>query len=106
MPVIQNSQPNIPQPEPVSAARAVAGAIQRAAQQTGASFEYLLTTAKVESNLNPGARAGRSSATGLFQFIEQTWLGVLKGAGQALGFGQYADAISQNAAGRYQVTDP
>ena len=34
-------------------ASAVAGAIQRAAQATGASFEYLLATAKVESNLNP-----------------------------------------------------
>jgi hypothetical protein len=106
MTVIQNSPPNTPPPEAVSPASTVAGAIQRAAQQTGASFEYLLTTAKVESNLNPGARAGRSSATGLFQFIEQTWLGVLKSAGQALGFGQYSDAISQNAAGRYQVEDP
>jgi hypothetical protein len=106
MPVIPDSSPNVPPLQPVSAMGAVAGAIQRAAQQTGASFEYLLTTAKVESNLNPAARAARSSATGLFQFLEQTWLGVLKSAGQALGFGQYADAISQNATGRYQVTDP
>ncbi len=48
-----------------------------------------------------------SSATGLFQFIEQTWLGVMKQAGKALGFGRYADAISRsNSTGRYQVTDP
>jgi Transglycosylase SLT domain len=84
----------------------VAGAIQRAAQKTGASFEYLLATAKVESNFNPGVKAKSSSATGLFQFIEQTWLGMMKNAGQALGFGNYANAISRNSSGRYQVSDP
>jgi hypothetical protein len=84
----------------------VAGAIQRAAQSTGASFEYLLATAKVESNFNPGLKARTSSATGLFQFIEQTWLGMMKNAGQALGFGNYADAITRNSSGRYQVSDP
>ena len=84
----------------------VAGAIQRAAQATGASFEYLLATAKVESNFNPSLKAKSSSATGLFQFIEQTWLGMMKNAGQALGFGNYADAITRNSSGRYQVSDP
>ena len=44
----------------------VAGAIRRAAQATGASFDYLLATARVESNLNPNAKAASSSATGLF----------------------------------------
>jgi len=83
----------------------IAGVIERAAQTTGASFEYLLATAKVESNLNPNVRARSSSATGLFQFIEQTWLGMMKSAGRALGFGNYADAISRNSSGRYQVTD-
>jgi Transglycosylase SLT domain len=88
------------------ATSSVAGAIQRAAQATGASFEYLLATAKVESNFNPDLKAKGSSATGLFQFIEQTWLGMMKGAGQALGFGNYSDAISRSPSGRYQVTDP
>ena len=94
-----------PPPPPAPAATGVAGAIQRAAQRTGASFEYLLATAKVESNLNPNLKARSSSATGLFQFIEQTWLGMMKTAGRALGFGNYADAISRNSAGRYQVAD-
>lgn len=88
------------------ATSSVAGAIQRAAQATGASFEYLLATAKVESNFNPDLKAKGSSATGLFQFIEQTWLGMMKSAGQALGFGNYSDAISRSPSGRYQVTDP
>lgn len=87
-------------------ASGVAGAIQRAAQATGASFEYLLATAKVESNFNPNLKARSSSATGLFQFIEQTWLGMMKNAGKALGFSNYSDAISRSSSGRYQVADP
>ncbi len=87
-------------------ASGVSGAIQRAAQATGASFEYLLATAKVESNFNPNLKARSSSATGLFQFIEQTWLGMIKNAGKALGFGNYADAITRTSSGRYQVSDP
>src|SRR5689334_24859830 len=84
----------------------VTGAIQYAARATGASFQYLLATAKVESNLNPDAAAKTSSAGGLFQFIEQTWFGTLKEAGGALGYGQYANAISRTDSGRYVVNDP
>jgi hypothetical protein len=84
----------------------IAGAIQKAAQATGASFEYLLATAKVESNFKAGLASKTSSATGLFQFIEQTWLGMIKQAGQALGLGRYADAITRTSSGRYQVADP
>ena len=51
----------------------VTGAIRDAARVTGAGFEYLLNTALRESNLNPNAKARTSSATGLFQFIDQTW---------------------------------
>src|SRR5579885_3730601 len=64
----------------------VAGAIRDAARSTGASFEYLLTTAQIESNLNPAAQATTSSARGLYQFIDQTWLATMKQAGPALGF--------------------
>ena len=52
-----------------SASAAVTGAIQQASQATGASFNYLLATAQVESGLNPQAGASSSSARGLFQFI-------------------------------------
>ena len=83
----------------------VTGAIRQAAQKTGASFNYLLATARVESNLNPSAQATSSSAGGLFQFLDQTWLATLKHAGPALGYGQYADAITTNSAGRYDVQD-
>ena len=83
----------------------VTGAIRQAAQKTGANFNYLLATARVESNLNPGAQSTSSSAGGLFQFIEQTWLGTMKHAGPALGYGRYADAISVNSSGRFEVAD-
>jgi Transglycosylase SLT domain len=84
----------------------VTGAIRKAAQATGASFQYLLATAKVESDLNPNLTVRTSTATGLFQFIEQTWLATLKQAGPAFGYGNYANAISRTASGRYTVDDP
>ena len=64
-----------------NASARVAGVIRDAARSTGASFEYLLTAARMESNLNPTAQATTSSATGLYQFIDQTWLATLKNAG-------------------------
>src|SRR5476649_2285399 len=84
----------------------IAGAIKQAANTTGTSFEYLLATAKMESNFNPTASASTSSARGLYQFIDQTWLGTVKEAGAALGYGKYADAISKSSAGSYSVSDP
>lgn len=84
----------------------VAGAIRQAAQLTGADFGYLLATARVESRLNPGASAPTSSASGLFQFIEQTWLGTMKQAGPAFGYDKYAAAITRTDSGSYTVSDP
>ncbi|MCW5693930.1 MAG: transglycosylase SLT domain-containing protein [Pseudolabrys sp.] len=84
----------------------ISGAIRQAAQSTGISFQYLLTTAQIESNLNPAAQAPTSSAKGLYQFIDQTWLGTVKQSGAAYGMGQYADAITQTGEGQYQVADP
>ena len=92
---------------PIAAVAAnVAGALRKAAQTTGASFDYLLATAKIESDLNPNLTMRSSSATGLFQFIEQTWLATHKQAGRAVGYSQYASAITQTSSGRYVVPDP
>ena len=84
----------------------IAGSIKQAATTSGASFEYLLATAKMESNFNPKAAASTSSARGLYQFIDQTWLGTVKEAGAQLGYGKYADAITKNSDGSYSVSDP
>ena len=93
-------------PSNSTAGAAVTGAIRQAAQATGTSFQYLLATAQVESGLNPQAGASTSSARGLFQFIDQTWLATMKQSGPALGYGQYAAAITRSASGRYEVQDP
>ncbi|MGB6174323.1 MAG: transglycosylase SLT domain-containing protein, partial [Xanthobacteraceae bacterium] len=93
-------------PSNQTAGATVTGAIRQAAQATGTSFQYLLATAQVESGLNPQAGAATSSARGLFQFIDQTWLATMKQSGAALGYGQYAAAITKTASGHYEVADP
>ena len=96
--------------DPISTANAavaqITGAIRQAARAVGTSFSYLLATAKVESNFNPEAKAKTSSAQGLFQFIEQTWLSTMKEAGAGLGYRGYADAIVKTPSGRMEVPDP
>lgn len=93
-------------PGNLAAVSTVTGAIRQASQATGTSFSYLLATAQVESGLNPGAGASTSSARGLFQFVDQTWLGTMKQSGAALGYGRFAAAISRTASGHYEVKDP
>jgi len=81
----------------------VRGAISRAAQRTGVDFGYLFNQAKSESGLNPNAQAQGSSAGGLFQFIDQSWLGVVKTYGSKHGLGWAADAIQRRPDGRWSV---
>jgi hypothetical protein len=88
----------------LSAERAgVVAALQNAAARTGSDFNYLLGTAMRESSLKPGAQSATSSATGLFQFIDQTWLGLIKDHGAAHGLGAQANAIIKGADGRYRA---
>jgi hypothetical protein len=84
----------------------VTAAIQVASARTGVRFDYLFNQARVESSLNPDAHARTSSATGLFQFIEQTWLGMVKQHGAAHGLGAQANAIQRGRNGHYYVADP
>ena len=84
----------------------VTNAIALASRRTGMDFGYLLGQAKIESSLNPTAKAPTSSATGLYQFIDQSWLGVINDHGAKYGLGWAADAIGQTATGRYYVSDP
>ena len=82
----------------------VESAIQRASSATGVDFSFLMGTAKRESGYNPNARAGTSSASGLFQFVDQTWLSTLKKHGSKYGYARYADLIQQGPDGKYRVT--
>jgi Transglycosylase SLT domain len=88
----------------VTAIRSVVeGAIQRASAATGVDFSFLLGTARRESSLNPSAHARTSSASGLFQFTDQTWLATLKTHGAKYGYARYAELIQQSPEGRYFI---
>ena len=82
---------------------AVVAALQRASAVTGSDFHYLLGTAMRESSLQPQAKSATSSAAGLFQFLEQTWLGAVKEFGAKYGLGSYAAAIDKGSDGRYRA---
>ncbi len=80
-------------------------AIAQAARRTGVDFGYLMAQAQIESGMNPRAEARTSSASGLYQFIDQTWLATMDRHGEALGYGNMARAI-ETRGGRASVTDP
>ena len=83
----------------------VRNAINQAATRTGVDFNYLYNQARIESSLNPAARARTSSAAGLYQFTRQTWLQVVKAHGSDHGIGWAADAIERSGNG-HAVADP
>lgn len=92
--------------QPISISQSLANALTAAGNRSGVDFGYLLQTAMRESSLNPAARASTSSAVGLFQFLEGTWLQVMKEEGPRLGYQAYADQITRTGDGDYAVADP
>jgi hypothetical protein len=74
----------------------VQGAIARAATRTGVDFDYLLAQARRESGLDPSAKAQTSSASGLYQFIDSTWLRTLDRHGAKHGMDWADAAIAPN----------
>jgi Transglycosylase SLT domain len=81
----------------------VEAAIQRASNASGVDFGFLMRTARRESGLDPSAHAKTSSAAGLFQFLDQTWLSMLKQHGAQHGYASYANMIQRGHDGRYHV---
>ncbi|GGE02292.1 hypothetical protein GCM10011529_05890 [Polymorphobacter glacialis] len=77
----------------------VVAAVRTAAARTGTDFSYLMAQARVESGLNPAAKARTSSAVGLYQFTNSTWLETVRKHGAEHGLGWAAEAISKGAAG-------
>jgi hypothetical protein len=84
---------------------AVVAALKNAAAATGSDFHYLLGTAMRESSLKPNAQSSTSSAAGLFQFLDQTWFGLIKTHGAKYGLGAMADAITSGPDGRYHIAN-
>ena len=82
----------------------VEAAIRRASGATGVDAGFLMKTARRESGFNPSAQAKTSSAAGLFQFVEQTWLATVKRHGAKHGYAGQAQAIVKGEDGRYRVS--
>jgi hypothetical protein len=84
---------------------AVQVALTRASQATGVDFQHLVDVARRESSFNPNARAPTSSAAGMFQFIESTWLEMIAKHGDKHGLGGQAAQIDVSGR-RPRVADP
>ena len=84
----------------------VESAIRNASTRTGVDFSYLMEKAAVESGFRTDVKATTSSATGLYQFIDSTWLNTLKKHGAAHGLGKLAAEIQTRSDGRPFVADP
>lgn len=76
---------------------AVVGAIRLAAVRTGVDFDYLVAQARVESGMDPRAAARTSSARGLFQFTQGTWLDTIRRHGAEHGLAD-AQAVLERGA--------
>lgn len=80
-------------------------AIETASKKTGVDFDYLVNQARTESSFRPDVKAATSSATGLYQFIDQTWLGTVSEHGAKHGLSDISSQIQKDFQGRYFVTD-
>lgn len=97
---------SVPEPEAVersvvSLGPDILGAIVEASKKTGANSGYLLHIALRESGLALGAQAPTSSATGPFQFIQQTWYQMLGTYGPKHGLEAEAALLKKQANGSY-----
>jgi hypothetical protein len=79
-------------------------AIDAASAVSKIEFGYLLRAAALESSFNPALEATTSSAVGLYQFVEQSWLHMMQETGAELGLEDLANAISTGEGGKYEVT--
>jgi hypothetical protein len=98
--------PNDPMPPlPPGATASVVGSIRQAARATDIDFGLLMAQAQQESGFQTDAKASGSSATGLFQFIDSTWLGLVRQFGDKYGAGALAQQITTDGAGHASVAD-
>jgi hypothetical protein len=103
------TQTPFPVPGPRAAASidpAVLKGIRQASQSTHTDFGYLMAQAAQESGFQSNAKASTSSATGLFQFIDSTWLDMVRQHGAKHGIGQFAEQVTSDGSGRPHVADP
>lgn len=89
--------------EALARASGAASSIAKAANATGVDFAYLMNAAMRESAFKSNAKNPKSSATGMFQFIEQTWFAMVKRHGDKHGLGELAKSVTVDHSGRYSV---
>jgi hypothetical protein len=80
--------------------------IQQASQATSTDFGLLMAQASQESGFHADAKSSTSSASGLYQFVDGTWLDMMRRFGAKYGAGQLAQQIGQDPAGKAVVSDP
>jgi len=78
----------------MTAPRWLVQTVLRAAEATNVDPAYLMALADVEASLIPDREARTSSAEGLFQFVDGTWLEVLRRYGSKHGLAAEAEAIA------------
>ncbi|MGJ0425536.1 transglycosylase SLT domain-containing protein [Methylocystis sp.] len=74
--------------------------VVKAAQTTEMDPALLMAIADKESNFSSTAKARTSSASGLFQFVEKTWLKAMKTFGWRHGHGETAAVIASDDSAR------
>ncbi len=79
--------------------------IDNASSQTGISPNYLLILAYQESSCNPNAKSSTSSAVGMFQFVEQTWMVSVKKYGGKYGYQKHANSILWTGTNKIKIED-
>src|SRR5258708_728911 len=85
---------------------AVLQGIRQASRSTNIDFGYLMAQADQESGFDAGAKTSAGRATGLFQFIDSTWLDMVRQHGAQHGLAQFAQQVTTDASGRSTVADP
>ena len=83
----------------------VLGAVREASRRTGADFRFMMANAAQESGFRADAEAATSSATGLYQFIETTWLRMVRDHGAEHGLGGLARQVASGPDGKPIVAD-
>ncbi|WP_336485489.1 transglycosylase SLT domain-containing protein [Methylobacterium nigriterrae] len=91
---------------PMRIRRHLVQTIVRAAQTVQTDPVLLMAVADKESSFITAVQAKTSSATGLYQFIERTWLGVLRDFGSKYGLAQEAGLVVNDANDKPSVADP
>src|SRR5690348_6886037 len=80
--------------------------IRQASDATATDFGLLMAQAGRESSFRADAKSSTSSAAGLFQFVDSTWLDMVHRFGDKYGIGGLAQQISETGNGRLVVADP